>query len=105
MWSVHIEDVKTKEKQIANYDAVIVCNGHYNDPFIPDIEGIEDYSGTIRHSHEYRSPETYRDRIVLILGAGPSGIDISHQIAGTAKRVNTKISIFSVPANCVQSFS
>lgn len=41
--------------------------------------------GTIIHSHDYREPEPYRNRRVLIVGAGPSGMDISLDIAEVSR--------------------
>lgn len=43
--------------------------------------------GTIIHSHDYREPDIYKDRRVLIVGAGPSGMDISLDVADVAKSV------------------
>ncbi|XP_044263466.1 senecionine N-oxygenase-like [Tribolium madens] len=87
LWSVHYEDVKMREKKTEHYDAVIICNGHYSDPFIPDIPGVKCFLGRIKHSHEYRSPEPYNNKRVLIVGSGPSGLDISRQIANVASKV------------------
>lgn len=69
------------------YDAVMVCNGHYTIPAIPEIHGVENFQGRQSHSHNYRSPESYAGRRVLVLGAGPSGVDISKQIAAVAEKV------------------
>ncbi|EFA05901.1 senecionine N-oxygenase [Tribolium castaneum] len=87
LWSVHYEDVKNKQKDMEHYDAVIICNGHYSDPFIPDVPGIESFSGRVKHSHDYRTPEPYANKKVLILGSGPSGLDISQQISNVATKV------------------
>ncbi|XP_064211707.1 senecionine N-oxygenase-like isoform X2 [Tribolium castaneum] len=87
LWSVHYEDVKNKQKEMEHYDAVIICNGHYSDPFIPDIPGIESFSGKVKHSHDYRTPEPYANKKVLILGSGPSGLEISQQISNVATKV------------------
>ncbi|XP_044264267.1 senecionine N-oxygenase-like isoform X2 [Tribolium madens] len=100
LWSVHYEDVKIREEKTEHYDAVIICNGHYSDPFIPDIPGVKSFLGRIIHSHEYRSPEPYNNKRVLIVGAGPSGLDISRQIANVASKVflsHRAKSVLSVP--------
>lgn len=46
-----------------------------------------DFSGTIIHSHDYREPESYKNRKVLSVGAGPSGLDITLDIATIADTV------------------
>jgi dimethylaniline monooxygenase (N-oxide forming) len=87
LWLVEFEDVKSKQKETGRYDAIIVCNGHYKDPFTPEISGADNFAGRVRHSHDYRSPDCYKDKKVLILGAGPSGLDISQQVLAVAAKV------------------
>ena len=33
------------------------------------------------HSHEYKNPDTFKDKTVCILGAAASGVDLSREIA------------------------
>lgn len=37
------------------------------------------------HSHDYRDPESYRGRRVLVVGAGPSGMDIGLDVAAVSR--------------------
>lgn len=43
---------------------------------MPAIKGMDTFLGIVMHSHSYRKPEEFKDKIVLILGAASSGIDI-----------------------------
>ncbi|KAI3787384.1 hypothetical protein L1987_41821 [Smallanthus sonchifolius] len=71
------------------FDAVVVCNGHNTQPRLAtDIPGIETWSKKQMHSHNYRDPEPFRDQIVVVIGSGPSAIDISNEIATVAKEVH-----------------
>lgn len=65
----------------------MVCNGHYNDPFIPEIPGQNKFRGLRMHSHDYRTPEKFTGKNVLLMGLGPSGMDISAMISKVAKNV------------------
>ncbi|XP_030764741.1 senecionine N-oxygenase-like [Sitophilus oryzae] len=69
------------------YDAIMICNGHYNDPIVPKLPGQELFTGTIDHSHNFRDPERFRGKKVLVVGAGPSGLDITLQISTVAENV------------------
>lgn len=69
------------------FDAVVVCNGHYTVPHRPHLVGMNTFRGKVVHSHDYREPEMFRDKVVVVLGAGPSGVDIALEIASTAKAV------------------
>ena len=69
------------------YDAVIVCNGHYSDPFIPDIPGLASFEGEVDHSRNYRVNSKFVGKTVAFLGAHASGMDIAIETAETAKQV------------------
>ncbi|XP_063231833.1 uncharacterized protein LOC134536150 isoform X4 [Bacillus rossius redtenbacheri] len=86
-WRVAVEDSATKEEKVEEFDAVIVCNGHFCTPYIPSIPGIEDFKGVPIHSHVYRNPEIYKERTVIILGANSSGVDICLEVSKYAKLV------------------
>ncbi|XP_017886333.1 flavin-containing monooxygenase FMO GS-OX-like 7 [Ceratina calcarata] len=86
-WMVRIKVVKTKREEEATFDAIMICNGHYFDPYVPTIPGIETFPGTIIHSHSYRKPEDFSGKSVLILGAASSGVDIALDLSNHASRV------------------
>ncbi|KAL0395321.1 UNVERIFIED_CONTAM: Flavin-containing monooxygenase FMO GS-OX-like 4 [Sesamum latifolium] len=70
------------------YDAVVVCNGHYTEPRIAEIPGIEVWPGKQIHSHNYRVPDPFRDQIVVVIGSAASADDISRDISIVAKEVH-----------------
>ncbi|KAK9689230.1 hypothetical protein RND81_09G044900 [Saponaria officinalis] len=70
------------------FDAVVVCSGHNTEPRIADIPGVEVWPGWQCHSNSYRTPEAYRDQVVIVIGASASAIDISREIAGVAKEIH-----------------
>ncbi|KAG8545714.1 hypothetical protein GDO81_020448 [Engystomops pustulosus] len=75
------------EEVVEKFDAVMVCVGHYSHPYIPDIEGMKDFQGQVLHSHFYRFPEVFSSRSVVLLGSGPSGVDIAMELSAHAKHV------------------
>ncbi|KAH9509565.1 hypothetical protein Btru_046185 [Bulinus truncatus] len=87
-WKITTSNVLSKDDQKTEiFDAVLICNGHYADPLIPEIPGLDTFTGQISHSHDYRDPASFADKVVLILGAGSSGQDISLELATVAKQV------------------
>ncbi|KAF5274048.1 hypothetical protein FQR65_LT04446 [Abscondita terminalis] len=86
-WQVKVENVKIKEMETKTYDAIFVCNGHYSDPFIPKILGQDLFKGKQMHSHNYRSAEQYKNKRVLLIGAGSSGTDIALKISDVSEYV------------------
>nr|BDH72886.1 marasmin synthase 2 [Tulbaghia violacea] len=70
------------------YDAVVICNGHYTEPRIAEIPGIDEWPGKQIHSHNYRVPDPFRDQAVVVIGNSASSDDICRDIAGVAKEVH-----------------
>ncbi|XP_026751560.2 senecionine N-oxygenase [Galleria mellonella] len=87
LWDVTFKDLATCESQTVEYDYVFVCNGHYNTPFIPSIPGLKEFEGDVMHSHDYRVPEIFTGKKVLVVGAGPSGMDIALEVTSVSPRV------------------
>ncbi|KAM5343617.1 hypothetical protein ACJ41O_012154 [Fusarium nematophilum] len=63
------------------FDAVVLANGHYSVPWVPEVTGLEAYMdkfpGRVVHSKYYRSPELYTNQRILIIGNSTSGHDIT----------------------------
>lgn len=88
-WKVVAEDLRQKQATSTVYDAVVVANGHYTVPYVPDIKGIAEwnatYPGAIIHSKSYRKPEDFKEKKVLVVGNSASGLDIATQIGQYCK--------------------
>jgi hypothetical protein len=67
---------------------VIVSTGYEQEPVIPDWPGRERFGGELLHSRDYRNPERFQGKRVLVVGPGCSGMEIAHDLAvGGADRV------------------
>uniref|UniRef100_A0AAQ4PQ38 Flavin-containing monooxygenase n=2 Tax=Gasterosteus aculeatus aculeatus TaxID=481459 RepID=A0AAQ4PQ38_GASAC len=86
LWEVTSSDASGCCKTEA-FDSIFVCSGHYSDPHIPDIPGIERFKGTVLHSHSYKFAEPFAGQSVVVLGAKASGLDISIELAGVGAQV------------------
>jgi len=77
--------LQTRQISVHHYDAVVVANGHYTVPSVPEIDGLEawnkDYPGAVIHSKAYRKPEEYTGKKVLVIGNAASGLDIAYQVS------------------------
>lgn len=70
------------------FEAVVVCSGHYVEPRLAVVPGIENFGGFQMHSHNYRVPHSFKDQVVILIGLGTSSFDISRDIARLAKEVH-----------------
>ncbi|KAM3240041.1 hypothetical protein ACQJBY_053615 [Aegilops geniculata] len=77
-----------EEEEEDVFDAVVVANGHYSQPRLPSIVGMEAWRGRQVHSHSYREPEPFRGEVVVVVGCGESGKDIAMEVRRVAKEVH-----------------
>jgi putative flavoprotein involved in K+ transport len=74
----------------------IVATGYNGAPYTPDWPGREGFTGELLHSAQYVNPEPFRERDVLVVGAGNSGAEIAHDVIdGGAKR--SRLSVRTPP--------
>jgi hypothetical protein len=69
------------------FDAVCICNGHYDAPSTPIVPGLEHFKGKIYHSVEYDDPSIFKDQTVLCVGGRASGSDLAREISHHAAKV------------------
>ncbi|XP_067053433.1 uncharacterized protein [Acropora muricata] len=86
-WQVIVENTLTKENRTLQFEAVVVCNGHFSVPYEPVILGVDSFPGLLMHSHCYRRPDTFQGKRVVILGGSFSGQDICLEVAECADMV------------------
>ena len=60
------------------FDGVVVASGHQSTPRHP--EQVKGFAGDYVHAHEYRVPDPYVGKRVLVIGPGNSGVDIAADI-------------------------
>jgi hypothetical protein len=70
-----------------HYDLVAVCNGAQRKPRFPSPAYPGVFEGETMHSMDYKSPDQFRGRRVLVVGAGNSGCDIAVDAVHHATRV------------------
>ncbi|WP_329121152.1 flavin-containing monooxygenase [Streptomyces sp. NBC_01465] len=76
--------------------AVVVATGYNHTPRIPEWEGGDSYAGELIHAGEYKNPEPYAGKDVLVVGIGNTGAEIAVDlIEGGAARV--RLAVRTVP--------
>jgi cation diffusion facilitator CzcD-associated flavoprotein CzcO len=87
-WRVTTRDLLNNESTTAEFDAVIVANGHFITPYIPPIPGLSEWStaypSAISHSKYYRRATDFAGKKVVVIGNSASGSDISMQISAVS---------------------
>ena len=84
-WSISSKSLITHARFEEIYDAVVIASGHYSVPYLPEVEGICEWSkanpGSIKHSREFERPTEFANKKVVVVGNSASGLDICSQIS------------------------
>ena len=78
------EEVRTRR-----FDGVLIANGTLHHPNMPSLPG--QFSGRVMHSSEYRSPDIFEGKRVLVVGCGNSGADIAVDAVHHARSVDLSV--------------
>jgi putative flavoprotein involved in K+ transport len=71
---------------------VVVATGYNHTAVLPDWPGRDGFAGELIHGQDYRNPDPYRDRDVLVVGSGNTGAEIAVDLVeGGAARVRMAI--------------
>ena len=88
-WSLVVTNADGK-KTPHSFEAVAVCSGPFKTPN-KKIPEIENFSGNIIHSSQYRNNKEYAGKKVLILGLAESGADIVREISDVTDECTVSI--------------
>ena len=76
---------------------VVVATGYNHTPVMPEWPGRDGFEGELLHGQDYRNPEPYRGKDVLVVGSGNTGAEIAVDLVeGGAGRV--RIAVRTPPA-------
>lgn len=78
-FTVVLDDLVNDKTYEEEFDYLVVATGHFSVPNMPYFEGIDTFTGTIKHAHDFRGAEPYEGRNLLLIGSSYSAEDIGVQ--------------------------
>jgi dimethylaniline monooxygenase (N-oxide forming) len=78
-------------RETHRFDYLVVCNGVFSEPMIPDTPGLDEFrqaGGTVLHSSEFTDPSVVDGKRVVVVGFAKSAADVAAAAAGRAKSVD-----------------
>ena len=84
-WTVTSIHAGTKTTE--TFDYLVVCNGIFSQPVVPEFEGAEAFisqGGHILHSSEFHHVEEAKGKNVVVVGYGKSACDIAQAVCAVA---------------------
>ncbi|XP_038206504.1 senecionine N-oxygenase-like [Zerene cesonia] len=87
----HWDFTYTKSDEGKNYtipcDFVVIANGQYVATKMPKVPGQNVFKGKIMHSHDYKGPDAFVGKKVLLVGAGASGLDLATHLSNVTEKL------------------
>lgn len=74
-WRVKTVGLKQEETEYV-CQWLIVATGENAEEVVPQFPGMNDFGGPIIHTSSYKSGELFRDKKVLVVGCGNSGMEV-----------------------------
>ena len=84
-WTLKVSD--SKGSRAENVDFLIVANGIFSDPFVPEYKGADEFTkagGKILHTVDFHNLSDVKGKNVLIVGYGKSACDVAMATVGTS---------------------
>lgn len=76
--------VYTADGHAIDAAAVVAASGSFSNPHRPVLLGQEGFSGQLLHVADYRNPEPYAGKRVVIVGGGNSAVQVGYELADIA---------------------
>jgi cation diffusion facilitator CzcD-associated flavoprotein CzcO len=87
-WTLRLENLAKSETTEELFDVVVTAIGRFNAWRLPDIPGIQDYNGHLRHASDWDKSFDPTGKTVAVIGNGASGIQVVPNIQKIVKRLD-----------------
>jgi putative flavoprotein involved in K+ transport len=77
--------VTTADGTVVRARSVVAATGGFGSPYRPALPGLDDFTGTVLHSAQYRNAAPFAGARVLVVGGGNSAVQIAVELAATAR--------------------
>lgn len=79
-WDVTLKRADGTERRMRPHH-IVMANGVSSIPIVPDLPGLKDFKGVVRHSGDVGSGLDWTGKHALVLGTGTSGHDVAQDLA------------------------
>ncbi|KAJ4819091.1 hypothetical protein LUZ62_031657 [Rhynchospora pubera] len=80
-WQVIACNTLTNKNEKYSSRFLVVATGENSEGYIPQIPGLHKFKGKTIHSMSYKSGTKYKEKSVLVVGSGNSGMEIAYDLA------------------------
>lgn len=90
-WKVKARNLISNQLEEYNGKFLVVSTGESCDPFVPEVQGLSSFPGEVIHSTRYKNGKNYKDKRVLIVGSGNSGMEIAYDLSNYGAKTSIVI--------------
>lgn len=90
-WKVKARNLSTDEVEVYSGKFLVVATGETCDAFVPVVQGLSSFPGEVIHSTRYKNGEKYKDKSVLVVGAGNSGMEIAFDLSNYGAKTSISV--------------
>jgi len=86
-WQLASLNLVTGQATQHSFDYLVVCNGTFSQPMLPDFEGAEAFQaagGVVCHSSQWPGDALVKGRHVMVVGYGKSSCDLAQALSSDA---------------------
>ncbi|EAL62601.1 hypothetical protein DDB_G0289779 [Dictyostelium discoideum AX4] len=103
-WLVQWTDSSSKKSESKIFDFLIVGNGMNNKPRQFPMEPLKNFTGGYRYSNQYKSPNEYIGKRVLVVGKSCTGLQIASELCNSGCQSvylygEGKLNEWAIPSN------
>ena len=80
-WIVKARNASSSEVEKYSAKFLVVATGETTNPYTPEVEGLNTFPGEVLHSTQYKSGKEFKNKNVLVVGSGNSGVEIALDLA------------------------
>ena len=84
IWTLTTRNADGTERTVRTPHVVMAGGSVSSIPNLPDIPGLQDFSGRVLHSSEFGDGRNYEGQRALVIGTGTSGHDVAQTLHGNA---------------------
>lgn len=60
--------------------SVVAASGAFAYPYMPKLQGLDNFAGAVLHSRDYRRPEDFAGQRVIVVGSANSAVQIADEL-------------------------
>lgn len=99
-WDALVQSLVSAKTWTETFDCAMVCTGYDSTPVVPSFPGLLDrFQGRVLHTRDYKRPEGFQGKRVLVVGLGNSGTDVAVELSAIADSVyvSTRRGCWTIP--------